>query len=141
MKEYYADKTCLNMMRIIIIVLTVIIISVAAFFLSFIPIIMIIVCSVFFIMGFFASLIYLPIYFRNMKYYVSDEKIVKVSGFYFIKTQTVKVSRIQYTTTISTPFSKLTGLNCILLYAYGGMLPIIFVSNRDFSEITYNLKV
>ncbi len=141
MKEYYADKTCLNMFRIIILILTVVVIAVVSHFLSFIPIIMIIVCAVFFIIGFFVSLIYLPIYFKNMKYYISDEKIVKVSGFYFIKTQTVKVKKVLYTTTISTPFSKITGLNFIMLHAYGGMLPIMFVSNRDFSEITYNLKV
>lgn len=141
MKEYYADKTCLNMMKIIIMVLTVIIIAVLSYFLAFIPIIMIITCSIFFIAGFFTSLIYLPIYFKNMKYYVSDEKIIKVSGFYFIKTQTVQVKKILYTTTLSTPFSKLTGLNFIILYAYGGIMPIMFVSNRDFAEITYNLKV
>lgn len=141
MKEYYADKTCLSMMRITVLLVTVLIISIAAYFLAFIPIIMIIVCSIFFIAGFFTSLIYLPVYFRNMKYYISDEKIVKVSGFYFLKTQTVSVEKIQYTTTISTPFSKLTGLNFIMLYAYGGILPIMFVSNRDFSEIIYNLNV
>ncbi len=141
MKEYYADKTCLNMMRIIIMVLTVAVIAVASYFLAFIPIIMIITCSIFFVAGFFTALIYLPVYFKKMKYYISDEKIIKVSGFYFIKTQTVKVKKILYTTTISTPFSKLTGLNFIILYSYGGILPIMFVSNRDFSEITYNLKV
>ncbi|MGN0613893.1 MAG: PH domain-containing protein [Porcipelethomonas sp.] len=141
MKTYTADKTCLNMLRIIILSATVIVISVTAYFLAFIPIIMIIACSVFFIAGFFTSLIYLPVYFRNMKYYVSDEKIVKKSGFYFIKKQAVRVNRIQFTTSISTPFSKLTGLNFIILHTYGGILPIMFVSDHDFSEITYGLKV
>ncbi|MBQ3565925.1 MAG: PH domain-containing protein [Oscillospiraceae bacterium] len=141
MKEYYADKTCLTVMRIAVMILTVLIISVVSYFLAFIPIIMIIICSVFFIAGFFTALVYLPVYFRNMRYYISDKKIVKVSGFYFIKTQTVKISKIQYTTTVSTPFARLEGFNCIMLYAYGGMLPIAFVSNRDFTEIAYNLKV
>lgn len=141
MKKYTADKTCLNMLRVAILLLTVILVSVTAYFLAFLPVLMITLSSVFFTIGFFAALVYLPIYFRNMKYYVSDEKIVKISGFYFIKKQSVKIEKIQYTSTISTPFSKLTGLNIILLYAYGGMLPIMFVSDHDFAEITYNLKV
>lgn len=141
MKQYYADKNCLNMLRIIIISLTVILISIASYFLSFIPIVMIIICSVFFIAGFFTSLIYLPVYFKNMKYYVSEEKIIKISGFYFIKKQAVRIDKIQYTTTLSTPFSKRTGLNFIFLYVYGGMMPVMFINDHDFSEITYNLKV
>ncbi len=141
MKKYTADKTCLNMLRVAVLLLTVILVSVTAYFLAFLPVLMITLSSVFFTIGFFAALVYLPIYFRNMKYYVSDEKIVKISGFYFIKKQSVKIEKIQYTSTISTPFSKLTGLNIILLYAYGGMLPIMFVSDHDFAEITYNLKV
>ncbi len=141
MKQYYADKTCLNTLRIIIISLTVIFIAVADYFLSFIPIVMIIVSVIFFAAGFFTSLIYLPVYFKNMKYYVSDKKIIKISGFYFIKKQAIRVDKIQYTTTLSTPFSKRTGLNFIFLYVYGGMMPIMFLSDRDFSEIIYNLKV
>ena len=141
MKHYYADKTCLKTLKIIIILLTVILIVVANYFLSFIPIIMIIVSAVFFAAGFFISLIYLPIYFKNMKYYVSNEKIIKISGFYFIKKQAIRIDKIQYTTTLSTPFSKHTGLNFIFLYVYGGMMPVMFISDHDFSEITYNLKI
>lgn len=129
------------MLRIIILVVTVVLIAVTAYFLAPFPLLMIIISSVFFVAGFFAALIYLPVYFKNMKYYVSNEKIIKISGFYFIKKQSLRVSKIQYTTEISTPFSKLTGLNFILLYAYGGMLPIMFISDHDFSEITYNLKI
>lgn len=141
MKHYYADQTCLKTLRIIIMLLTVVLIAVTSYFLSFIPIIMIILSSVFFISGFFTVLIYLPVYFRNMKYYVSDEKIIKISGFYFIKKQAIRIDKIQYTTSVSTPFSKRTGLNFVFIYVYGGMMPIMFISDNDFSEITYNLKV
>lgn len=141
MKHYYADKTCLKTLRIITILLTVILIAVTNYFLSFIPIIMLILSAVFFAAGFFTSLIYLPIYFKNMKYYVSNEKIIKISGFYFIKKQAIRIDKIQYITTISTPFSKRTGLNFIFLYVYGGMMPVMFISDHDFSEITYNLKI
>ena len=141
MKCYTSDKTCLNMLRISVLILTVILIAAASYFLSFIPTVMMIVISVFFAAGFFTALIYMPVYFKNMKYYISNEKIVKISGFYFLTKQSVRLEKIQYMTTISTPYSKLTGLNFILLYTYGGMLPVMFVSDRDFAEISYNIKV
>lgn len=141
MKEYYADKTCLNILRVSILVLTVIINAVLSYFLAFIPTIMIISCIVFSVAGFFMALIYLPVYFRNMKYRVWEDRVVKESGFYFIKKQSLDIRKIQYTTTISTRFRKLPGINCVILYAYGGMMPIMFVSNEDFAEIAYNLKV
>ena len=141
MKKYEADMTCLNMLRIIILAATVVLIAVSAYFLAPFPVILIIVCSVFFVAGFFTSLIYFPMYFKRLKYFVSDEKIIKISGFYFIKKQSVRINKIQFISEISTPFSKLTGLNFVFLYAYGGMLPVMFLSDHDFAEITYNLKV
>lgn len=140
MKEYYADKTCLNMLRIIILAATVIVIAATSYFLSFIPKIMIVFCIVFFAAGFFLSLIYLPLYFKKLKYIVDDEIIVKESGFIFVKKQSMKINKIQHTTTISTPFSIMTGLNFIVFYAYGGRLSVMFLSNENFAEMIYNLK-
>ncbi len=141
MKCYKSDKTCLNMLRIAVMIFTVLLVAAASYYLSFLPTVMMIVISVFFVSGFFTALVYLPVYFKNMRYFVSEEKIVKVSGFYFLTKQSVRLEKIQYTTTISTPFSKRTNLNFILLYTYGGMLPVMFVSDRDFAEISGALKV
>ncbi len=138
MKCYTSDKSCLNILRIAVMILTVVLVAAAAYFLSFIPTVMMIVISVFFVSGFFTALIYLPVYFRNMRYYVSDEKIVKISGFYFLTKQSVRLDRIQYMTSITMPFAS---LNFILLYTYGGMLPVMFVGSRDFYEISCNIKV
>lgn len=139
MKEYYADKACLKIIRLFVLVLTFLLILAAAYFFTFIPIIMIITCSVFFLTGFFIVFIYLPVYFKKIKYYVSDEKIIKISGFYFTKTQTISLCKIQYTVTMSAPFFKLCGLNFIFLYACGGVMPIMFLNERDFLEIRCNL--
>ncbi len=141
MKHYYADKTCLNILKILILSLTFILLVVTVYFLSFIPIIMIPLCIIFFCTGFFMAMIYLPVYFRNLNYYVSEDKIIKESGFYFRKKQIIRINKIQFTTAVSTPFSKLTGLNFIVLYAYGGMMTVMFLSDRDFAELSYNLKV
>ena len=141
MKHYYADKTCLNILKILILSVTFILLAVTVYFLSFIPIIMIPLCIIFFGTGFFTAMIYLPVYFRNLNYYVSEDKIIKESGFYFRKKQIIRINKIQFTTAVSTPFSKLTGLNFIVLYAYGGMMTVMFLSDRVFAELNYNLKV
>lgn len=141
MKHYYADKTCLNILKILILSLTFILLAVIVYFLSFIPIVMILLCIIFFSTGFFTAMIYLPVYFRNLNYFVSDDRIIKESGFYFKKKQIIRINKIQFTTAVSTPFSKLTGLNFIVLYAYGGMMTVMFLSDRDFAELNYNLKI
>lgn len=141
MKHYYADKTCLNILKILILSVTFILLAVTVYFLSFIPIVMILLCIIFLAAGFFTAIIYLPIYFKNLNYYVSNDRIIKESGFYFKKKQIIRIDKIQFTTSVSTPFSKLTGLNFIVLYAYGGMMTVMFLSDHDFVEFNYNLKV
>ncbi|MEI2989083.1 MAG: PH domain-containing protein [Oscillospiraceae bacterium] len=141
MKHYYADKTCLNILKILILSVTFILLTVTVYFLSFIPIVMILLCIIFLAAGFFTAIIYLPIYFKNLNYYVSNDRIIKESGFYFKKKQIIRIDKIQFTTSVSTPFSKLTGLNFIVLYAYGGMMTVMFLSDHDFAEFNYNLKV
>ncbi|MBS6314409.1 MULTISPECIES: PH domain-containing protein [Porcipelethomonas] len=141
MKHYYADKTCLNILKILILSVTFILLAVTVYFLSFIPIVMILLCIIFLAAGFFTAIIYLPIYFKNLNYYVSNDRIIKESGFYFKKKQIIRIDKIQFTTSVSTPFSKLTGLNFIVLYAYGGMMTVMFLSDHDFAEFNYNLKV
>ena len=132
MKHYYADKTCLNILKILILSVTFILLAVTVYFLSFIPIVMILLCIIFLAAGFFTAIIYLPIYFKNLNYYVSNDRIIKESGFYFKKKQIIRIDKIQFTTSVSTPFSKLTGLNFIVLYAYGGMMTVMFLSDHDF---------
>ena len=141
MKHYYADKTCLNILKILILSVTFILLAVTVYFLSFIPIVMILLGIIFLAAGFFTAIIYLPIYFKNLNYYVSNDRIIKESGFYFKKKQIIRIDKIQFTTSVSTPFSKLTGLNFIVLYAYGGMMTVMFLSDHDFAEFNYNLKV
>lgn len=141
MKHYYADKTCLNKLKALVLSFTLILIAVNVYFLSFIPIVMIPLCIIFAVSGIFTALIYLPVYFRNLNYYVSDERIIKESGFYFRKKQIIRISKIQFTTSVSTPFSRFSGFNFIVLYAYGGMMTVMFLSDRDFAELDYNLKV
>lgn len=140
MKEYKSDKNCLNILRIAVIIATFLLIVLCAYFLSFIPKLMILLNILFFAAGFFLVVIYLPVYFRNLCYYVVDEKIIKVSGFFFIKKQILSFDKIQYTTSVATPFNKFTGLNLLLLYAYGGLMTIMFLNKNDFEELSFRFR-
>lgn len=68
-------------------------------------------------------------------------ELLKKADFISKKKQIIRIDKIQFTTSVSTPFSKLTGLNFIVLYAYGGMMTVMFLSDHDFAEFNYNLKV
>ena len=140
MKIYTADKNCLNILRVSVIVLTFVLIVLCGEVLSFIPIIMIVLSVIFAVVGFFTAIVYLPVYFRKLSYTISDNKIIKKSGFFFYKTQMMQIKTIQFSTTVSTPFSKITGLNFIFLYAYGGMMTVLFLDRHDFDEIDRRLK-
>lgn len=141
MKEYKSDKNCLNILRLAVIIATFLLIVLCAYFLSFIPKLMILLNILFFAAGFFLVVIYLPVYFRNLRYYVIDnDKIVKESGFFFKKKQIISIDRIQYTTSVSTPFNKFTGLNFLVLYAYGGLMTIMFLNKNDFEELSFRFR-
>lgn len=141
MKRYNSDKNCLNILRFLVLLMTAILICVCTYFLSFIPKLMILLNILFFVSGFFIAVIYLPVYFKNLCYYIeSDKKIKKVSGFFFLKEQIMMIDTIQYTTSISTPFNTFTGFNFFVLYAYGGIMTIMFLGKRDFEELTFMIR-
>ena len=141
MKEYKSSKSCLTVIRISIIATGALLIVLSCFFLAFIPNIMYILNVLFFIATLFFAGIYCPVYFRNLKYYVvDDKKLIKVSGFFFKKRQIMMIDTIQYTTAITTPLSRVTGLNFFLLYAYGGIMTIMFLNKNDFEELSYMFR-
>ena len=63
------------------------------------------------------------------------EYITKKSGVFFKVEQTVKFSSIQYLNIITSPFSKITGLNFIILNVYGGKMLLLFLRHSDSREI------
>lgn len=141
MKEYKASKSCLNFIRIAIIATGVSLIALSTFFLAFIPDFMHFFNLLFFIAMIFFAGIYSPVYFRNLRYYiVDDRKIIKVSGFFFKKKQIMMIDTIQYSTAVTTPLNRYTGLNFFLLYAYGGIMTIMFLKKNDFEELSYMFR-
>ena len=122
MKRYFADRNGMNLIRTAIALLAAAVICVAIHFCTDYPILLWSIMGGISGLGLFFILIYLPIFFRNAYYYVSSKEITKHSGFWFRRTQVMRMSAVQYTTAVLTPFSGFTGLNFLILNGYGGTI-------------------
>ncbi len=141
MKRYYADRTGLNVLRILMFIVTAIVAFLTYRYLSFIPIFMWIIMLVFITICFFVAVIYLPLYFKSVNYYATDRKIIKHSGVFYKTNQVMRFDSIQYTTVISTLFSKKTGFNFVMLNAFGGRMILTFLKQRDLEEIMSEVQI
>lgn len=87
------------------------------------------VCYVVFIV------ILLPMWYKTIKYTVSDRNITAYSGLFSKTTRIMKVSSVQNVSRISMPLSKVTGFNFIGINALGGRIIMMFLSEKDCEEI------
>ncbi len=140
MKRYVADKTCMNLIRLCVFALTATVIILARLYLSFLPVLMWSVTLAFLVIGCFIALIYLPVYFRHACYYLNKSEIIKHSGFLLLHKQTMRLDAIQCKTLITTPFSRLTGLNFLVLNAFGGSMLLLFLSSKDAEDLHRHLS-
>lgn len=152
MKRYYADKRSLNILRVLTFVILIVIIIALKYLLYILEIkypeyfaqakstvpeivvwtIMIVFAAVYVLY----ILIYLPILYNSIKYYVGKNDISAVSGVFMKSKRYMKMSSIQYVTKITTPLSKYTSLNFIIISAHGGRMLFTFLSKSDADEIT-----
>ncbi len=79
--------------------------------------------------------VYIPLYFRNLRYETDGERITKYSGVVFNTCRTAEFSAVRYTSAVTTPFSEHTGLNIAVLFMYGGRLRLMFLSKKDMQDI------
>lgn len=124
-----SDKT-LNFLCIIIIVMVAFVMVICLFFLQALPIIMWIIIGVFFLISIILTGFYLPTYFAQATYVLSDEVISKQSGLIWNRNHIMRIDAIQHISVISTPFSSLTHLNFIVFYALGARLIFPFLEKN-----------
>lgn len=130
MKRYVPAKKALHSLRFIMTALAIAITAISYIFLNSHNIIMWIIISVCWGMVILYGIFFLPIYFRNTAYNISDSDLRKKTGMVFFSKQFMKMRSIQYISTIITPFSRFTGLNFIIVNAWGGKMVFCFL-NRD----------
>lgn len=139
MKRYVPAKKALQSLRFIMIVLAAAITVISYIFLNNHNIIMWIIICVCWGMVILYGVFFLPIYFRNTVYNISDSDLRKKTGMVFFSKQFMKMRSIQYISTIITPFSKVTGLNFIIVNAWGGRMVFCFLNRDEALEISSHL--
>ena len=156
MKKYYADRKSLKFLRVFTFLLIICIIIALKYLLYFlearypdyfalakitIPEIIIWIFIGLLVTAYVVFLmIILPLWYRSVSYTLSSDEIVMRSGVFFSNTVYVKMSSIQYTTTVSMPLSKYTSFNFLLINAYGGRLVMMFLSHSDMEEIHKKIR-
>ena len=134
MKSYTPDKGSLNVLRAGIIIAALVLIAAVKIFIK-IYALMLVLSIIIAAAAIIVTALYLPAYFANLSYCANDKEIKKCSGVFFRTAQSIKYSSIQYSTFITTPFSKYTGLNFIVFYVYGGRFLMLFLKSSDAAEI------
>lgn len=140
MKIYNADKTPLNIIRIISALITVALLILCRYLIPF-YMLMISTMFIFSASGIVMIFFYFPAMFRNMEFCIGNNEIKKKHGVFFKHEQTVNISSVQYITTSCCAFRKLEGFNFIILNIYGGIMILPFLSNRAFREITSEINI
>ncbi len=140
MKIYNADKTPLNILRILISVIIIIFLILCRLFIPF-YMLMIVLMAIFSAMGIILIFFYFPAMFRNLEFYLGENTITKKYGVFFHREQTIHISSVQY---ITTGFCCIEGLCFIVLNVYGGIMILPFLSRKDFkaviSQLEYTIK-
>ena len=156
MKKYYADRKSLKFLRVFTFLLIICIITALKYLLYFlearypdyfaIPKFTVPEIIIWILIGLLVTayviflMIILPLWYRSVSYTLSADEIIIRSGVYFSNTVYVKMSSVQYTTTVSMPLSKYTSFNFLLINAYGGRLVMMFLSHSDMEEIHKKIR-
>lgn len=138
MKVIKADRTILPLIQLITAIISAMLTMASYKFIS-IRIVMLIFCGIFLLTGAFLVLFYLPLWFRRLQYSITNETVTKRCGVFFTTERTVRFSSVQFADIVSFPFSKFTGLNFIILSAYGGKIALLFLKEQDKKTLLKNI--
>ncbi len=139
LKKYYADKSCLNILKVALLIFALSLTFIDYYFLFFTPILMWSLIFIFGLAYIIIGLVWLPLYFGKSSYVVSSAEVIRNTGLIVRFRHVMKVNAIQYVTLITTPFSAATGLNFVIVNALGGNLLLLYLSKPDAEEIVHTL--
>ncbi len=134
MKKFKPDKNALLTMRIIILTISLLLSLGVRIYIA-LTVIVLIIAAAFGTVDIFLIFVYLPLYFSSVCYDMTEDMITRHGGAFVKSHKSVKISKIQYTTVVTTPFSQYTSLNFVILFVYGGQLRMLFLDLDDAMEI------
>lgn len=140
MKKYYPCKMPLTILIVLCFALCVILCGLAEMVFYSFPILMWTTLLIFGVGLIILPIIIFPLYFSLSHYEVSADGIKKQTGVIFRTEQIMRISSVQYVTTIIFPLSKYTGFNFLKLNALGGSIFLVYLSYKDLLEIEHFLN-
>lgn len=138
MKTYYPDKKSMYILRIVTAVIFLVI-AAAVFFIVPARVIMLIVNVILLISALFIIFIYLPAFFSNMVYYISENEIFRKGGVFFRNSGSIRLDSVQHVSHVFIPFSVNSGFHFIVLYVFGGKMALLFLKKKDADEILHTV--
>ncbi|MGN0666729.1 MAG: PH domain-containing protein [Huintestinicola sp.] len=76
-------------------------------------------------------LILLPMWYKRIRYTITDSEIITHTGLISTTHRIMKLSAVQSSSYVSMPLSKFTGFNFITINALGGRIVLMFLSDKD----------
>ena len=132
--EYKPDKRAPRTLRVLIVLISLVLIAIVRFYVP-VDILDVIFGTAICTVAIFFMYIYIPLYFKSLRYTAADNGLTRTAGVFLKSYQTVRFSAVQYYTRVTTPLSRITGLNFIVLYVYGGQFQLLYLSHDDVEEI------
>lgn len=134
MKRFKPDKHALLTMRIIIATISLLLILAVKIYIP-ITVIVLIIAVALGTVDIFLIFVYMPLYFASVRYDFAEDTITRHGGAFVKSHKSVRISKIQYTTVVTTPFSQYTSLNFVILFVYGGQLRMLFLTLDDAMKV------
>ena len=85
--------------------------------------------------AFALDFIVFPLYFSRVSYNISNSFVIKQTGIFIRSEQIMKLRSFQYSSVISTPFSKFTSLNFIVIHALGAKITLHFIARDEIEQL------
>lgn len=136
MKKYRPAKRAA---AVIYILMTVVLVVMTAAIIMMIPLLKkydIYVMVAYWIFHAFCVCVLIPLYFKHSSISVSSEEIIQTSGMLTLKSEYMPMESVKSVTTITTPFSRITGLNFMIINALGSKIILYFMRKSDCIEAT-----
>ena len=137
-KEYRCDHNIVRTSRLILLLVFFFLTCMVVIFLRSYPAFMAGVIVVMLLILIFLWFYYLERFFSTYYVCITDDIIRRRGGWFFFKESTMPLEAVRYARSVtSTALSQMgiRGLNIIIIYAYGGMMYIPFLSDIETNEI------
>lgn len=138
MKKYKCDNKIIRTSKIFITLIFLILLLISEYFFLEYPFIMLACLAVLIGITSFLWFYYCEKFFAAYEVIISDDTIMRKSGFFFYTENIMPLDAVQYSSSIiSRFFNKIgvKGLNIVMIYAYGGMMSVPFLSENDTEEL------